>query len=398
MVPDKNNSIWNKNFVILLLSNSFLWMAFEMLTPTLPLYVENLGGTPSQIGLIIGILTIAAMVVRLFASSMTSFLDKKFILIISMMLCTLATGNYILSINLVLLFIFRVVHGLGFGTATVYYATLAAENLPEKRLGEGMGYFGIGESVCLSIGPVLGIAVLNMYNFNGLFALSALISLLGALLIFGLRRYPSQAGGQAEKQTRQISLKIIEKKVLPQAVLMLINGVIFGGVLSFVPVFAKQQGISNVAWFFFISAIIGVVVRILCGKYYDLKGPLFVLVPTGLCLLVGMLLISYSPSLLVLNIAGIFYGIGQSSIFSALLAWTISLVETENRESAMSSFLNSFDLGAGGGSFLLGFFVQATSYQAMYILLAAMAGVYVLLTIYYVDRQKKSNTAGVVQK
>lgn len=393
-----NNFIWSKNFVLLLLSNAMLWLAFEMLTPTLPLYVEGMGGSPAQIGLIIGILTIAAMVVRLFTGSLTNFLNKKHILIISMLVCMLATGNYIFSTGLILLFIFRVVHGLGFGAATVFYATVAAENLPPKRLGEGMGYFGIGESVCLSIGPVLGIAMLNMFDFKGLFMASAFISLLAALLILALRSKPDQDKGQAKHQSRSISLKIIEKKVLPQSVLMLINGIIFGGVITFIPIFAKQQGISNVAWFFFISAIVGVVVRIVCGKYYDLKGPVFVLVPTGLCLMFGMLLIAFSPSLLVLNIAGVFYGIGQSSVFSALLAWTISMVETENRESAMSSFLNSFDLGAGGGSFLLGFIVQATSYQTMYILLAAMAAAYVLLTVYYAKRQKPLSTAGGVSE
>ncbi|NLL52739.1 MAG: MFS transporter [Peptococcaceae bacterium] len=393
-----NNFIWSKNFVLLLLSNAMLWLAFEMLTPTLPLYVEGMGGSPAQIGLIIGILTIAAMVVRLFTGSLTNFLNKKHILIISMLVCMLATGNYICSTGLILLFIFRVVHGLGFGAATVFYATVAAENLPPKRLGEGMGYFGIGESVCLSIGPVLGIAMLNMFDFKGLFMASAFISLLAALLILALRSKPGQDKGQAKHQSRSISLKIIEKKVLPQSVLMLINGIIFGGVITFIPIFAKQQGISNVAWFFFISAIVGVVVRIVCGKYYDLKGPVFVLVPTGLCLMFGMLLIAFSPSLLVLNIAGVFYGIGQSSVFSALLAWTISMVETENRESAMSSFLNSFDLGAGGGSFLLGFIVQATSYQTMYILLAAMAAAYVLLTVYYAKRQKPLSTAGGVSE
>ena len=93
------------------------------------------------------------------------FSEQKHILIISMLVCMLATGNYICSTGLILLFIFRVVHGLGFGAATVL-CYCGAENLPPKRLGEGMGYFGIGESVCLSIGPVLGIAMLNMFDLR----------------------------------------------------------------------------------------------------------------------------------------------------------------------------------------------------------------------------------------
>lgn len=41
-----------------------------------------------------------------------------------------------------------------FELATTYFATLVAEVIPKERRGEGMGYFGVGETVAVSVGPL----------------------------------------------------------------------------------------------------------------------------------------------------------------------------------------------------------------------------------------------------
>jgi len=395
-MAETSKTIWSKNFIIIFISNATLWMAFEMLTPTLPLYLEKCGASPSQIGLILGILTLSAMIIRPFASGMLRLLDKQYILFVSILVCVLATGSYPLTASLLLLFCFRIMHGLGFGIATVYYATLTADNLPDSRLGEGMGYFGIGESVCLSVGPILGVAMLAKYDFSGMFLGSALISLLAALLLLKLtpRSLPSgeeKANGSDEPKApaKKITFKLVEKRVLPQSLLMLFNGIIIGGVVSFIALFASERGIANVAWFFFISALVGVVIRVLSGKIYDQKGPFSVLLPAGLCLIIGLILVSFSYSELGLNLAALFYGIGIGPLFSVLLAWTMTTVDNESREDAMSSFLNFFDFGIGGGAIFLGLIAQVSSYQFMYLLLAVIAGVNLAATL-FLARIKKN--------
>ncbi|NLP43671.1 MAG: MFS transporter [Peptococcaceae bacterium] len=397
-MSETNKTIWTKNFIILFTSNAILWMAFEMLTPTLPLYLEKCGASPFQIGLIIGILTLSAMIIRPFTSSMLLFLNKQYILFISILVCVLATGSYLLTTSLLLLFFFRVVHGLGFGIATVYYATLTADNLPDSHLGEGMGYFGIGESVCLSVGPILGVAMLNKYDFSGMFFSSALISLFAGLLLLRLtgRSLPNseekKSSSEPKAPPKKITFKLLEKRVLSQSLLMLLNGIIIGGVISFIALYANERGITNIAWFFFISALIGVVIRVLSGKIYDKKGPFYVLLPAGLCLMVGLILISFSTSELQINLAALFYGIGIGPLFSVLLAWTMTTVDNESREDAMSSFLNFFDFGVGGGAIFLGVIAQVSSYQFMYLLLAVIAGANLLATL-FLTRVKKNQAA-----
>lgn len=190
---------------------------------------------------------------------------------------------------------------------------------------------------------------------------------------------------------KKVPLKLIEKRVLPQCFLIFFFGIVVSGIMCYLSLFAKQQGITDVSWFFFIAAITGIFIRVISGKIFDHKGPIYVLVPSGLSLIIAMILIAFSQSELQLNLSAIFYGVSISAIMPAIQAWVINMVEIESREVAVSSFLNFFDIGIGVGSLLLGLIIEATSYKAMYLLSILFIIVYLFLTVYIV-KYKKSNT------
>lgn len=381
-------SLWTKNFILLLISNALLWMAFEMLVPTLPLMAENIGCSPSQIGLVVGTFTISALLIRPFASSLIRFIDKKYILLLGVLICMLATGSYMFSISLLAILGFRLLHGFGFGIASTFYATLATEQLPNDRVGEGLGYFGLGEAICMSVGPMIGIGMVHRFGFNGLFITGAIILLPAFLMILGITRSTVKKTHVSQNESRKMPLKMFEKKVLPQCSLALLIGIVVSGVMSYLSIYAKQQGITNVAWFFFISAITGILIRVISGKLFDKKGPACVLIPSGLGLIIAMILIAFSQSDIQLNIAAVFYGLAFGAIFPVIQAWVMNMVEIESREDAMGSFLNFFDLGIGGGSFILGLIAQATSYQTMYLLLILPVIAFITLTVFAVKYEE----------
>lgn len=389
---NKEKSFWSKNFTLLLLSNALLFLAFEMLVPTLPLLAESIGSSPSQVGLIIGIFTLSALVSRPLCNTLAFYIDKKYLLIIGVFITLLSTWGYLLSTNLTSLIILRLVHGFGFGIATTFFATLASEQLPHNRMGEGMGYFGVGETICMSVGPMIGIAMLNNYDFDGLFTSGAAILFIAVLLVFGITRKKINITPGRENTSRKITYKFFERKVLPQSLLIFFIGLVVSGVITYISLFAKQQGITNVAWFFFISALTGILIRIASGKIFDKKGPSYVLIPSGISLIIGIVLVANSDSELLLNIAGIFYGVAFGAIFPAIQAWVLNIVEPKDREDAMSTFYNCFDIGIGAGAMLLGLVVQATSYKTMYLLSIVFVIAFMSLTI-YLGRSSKARAS-----
>jgi predicted MFS family arabinose efflux permease len=380
--------LWTRSFIFIMAANGLLFMAFEMLLPTLPLFVSSVGGEASQIGLVIGIFTVSAILIRPFAGVLTTKFNKKLLLMIGMAICALSTGLYYLSSDVWILIFIRLIHGLGFGLATIYITTIAAENMPKERMGEAMGYFGVGETIAISLGPVLGISVLQWFDFNGMFWSAMAISLL-AILFAGFTSRKSEYSNDNDSETVPApKFKLVEKRVLLPSILILMTGIAAGGVMSFTTLYAVEKGFHLIAWFFFISAASGLLVRVISGKMFDRYGAGAVIIPFGVITIAGFIVLIAAQNDLQFLLAGFLYGSGIGAIFPALMTWCLNLVEVHERENAMASFFNFFDFGLGGGAIILGIVAEAFSYQAVYYV--AIVAYILFLLIYFIYRASKN--------
>ncbi|WP_408007960.1 hypothetical protein ACJROX_25185 [Pseudalkalibacillus sp. A8] len=71
----RETSLWTNDFILTSLSNLFLFFSYHMLTPTLPVYVVKMGGDKFEAGLVIGLFTITALLIRPFAGQALNVLD-----------------------------------------------------------------------------------------------------------------------------------------------------------------------------------------------------------------------------------------------------------------------------------------------------------------------------------
>ena len=254
-------------------------------------------------------------------------------------------------------------------------------------MGEAMGYFGVGETIAISLGPVIGISVLQAFDFNGMFWSAMAISLL-AILFAGFTSRKSEFSNEYETENTPISkFKWVEKRVLLPSILILMTGIAAGGVISFTVLFAVEKGFHLIAWFFFITAASGLLVRVISGKMFDRYGPGVVLIPSGIITIAGFIVLLLAQNDLQFLIAGLLYGSGFGAIFPALLTWCLNLVEEYERENAIASFFNFFDFGLGGGSIILGVVAEAFSYRAVYYV--AIVAYVLFLLIYFISASKK---------
>ncbi|WP_145149825.1 MFS transporter [Paenibacillus xylanexedens] len=381
--------LWGRSFIFIMLANALLFMAFEMLLPTLPLFVSSLGGEASQIGLVTGIFMFSAILIRPFTSVLAARIDKKYLLIIGITICAVMTGAYYLSSGIWMILVFRVIHGFGFGLATTFFATMATENIPRDRRGEGMGYFGVGETVAISIGPLIGTSLLFKYDYQSLFVGGMCILLLALLMAVFVSRKPRPLSGSVSSELPAATVKLIEKKVLFPSLLIMLVGIAAGSIMSFVALFAAERGFNNVAWFFFIVAIASFAVRLFSGKMFDRLGPGSVLLPSAVFAIAGLLVLTIAQNELQFLIAGALYGFGFGAIFPAIQTWCVNLVEEHEHENAMASFFNFFDLGIGGGSLILGVVASAFSYTVVYAISIGIFVVYILLYLVYSQKQQR---------
>ncbi|MFD4932189.1 MFS transporter [Peribacillus butanolivorans] len=375
--------LWSHSFIFVMLANALLFGAFEMLLPTLPLFVSDIGGDTKQIGLVTGIFVFSAILIRPFAGVLATKMDKKYLLIIGIAICALSSGAYYLSSGIWIMLLIRVIHGFGFGLATTYFTTIAAESIPEERRGEGLGYFGVGEAIAMSLGPLMGVTILQTYHFQSLFMSCMAITLLALLIAVFISRKPKSANDLGNQKTRITTFKLIEKRVLFPAILIFLAGISAGGIISFTALYAIDKGFESVAWFFFIVAAASFLVRLVSGKMFDNLGPASVLIPAGMITIAGFIVLIAAQSEFQFLIAGFLYGFGFGAIFPALQTVCLNLVEEHNHEDAIGTFFNFFELGIGGGSLLLGAVAEAFSYQAIYYVSIGSYVLYLLLYLTY---------------
>ncbi|MCY9374809.1 MFS transporter [Bacillus sp. T17B1] len=378
--------MWSLSFVFVTLSNAFLFMVFEMLLPTLPLFVTAIGGGAKQVGLVTGIFMISAIAIRPFAGVLAKRFNKKYLLIFGIVISACSTGAYYLASDVSVLLLIRLIHGAGFGLATTYFATIAAEIIPKERRGEGIGYFGVGETIAVSVGPMIGIVALELYDFERLFLGGMSILLLAVLMAVLVRRRP-EARDTAEKG--RVKVKVLERRVLFPSFLILLVGIAASGIMSFFSLYAIEKGFRSVGMFFFLIAAASFLIRLISGKIFDRFGAGAILIPASIFSIAGLSIIYIAQTNAMFFTAAICYGFGFGSIFPAIQTWCINLVEEHEHEDAMGTFFNFFDMGIGGGSLLLGVVATIYSYQTLYIASVLVYLLFLLLYILFICSKRK---------
>jgi MFS family permease len=367
----KNETLFSRNFILTSLSTFTLFSSFYFLLITLPIYIKEIGGTESEIGLIIGVFTISAVVLRPFIGQEVDRRGRKKILIAGLLvfLMSMLLYNYTNSVTSLLLL--RVFHGIGWGAATTAATTLIADIAPPKRRGEAMGIFGMASNVAMAIGPVLSMILLQAYDFPILFMIGAGIALVSLLLALPI----------SETIALHPKTSLFSREALFASTLMFAVSLTYGSLMSFLSLFAQKQGIANPGLFFTVFAMTLILVRAFAGKLSDKKGRKFVILPGMILTASGLWVLSTASSLPVFLIAALLYGLGFGLVHPSLMALLVDSVSEEGLGAAMGTFTASFDLGIGMGSIILGFVLQYFGFQVLYSIsgLIVLAGAILLI-------------------
>jgi MFS family permease len=359
--------LWTRNFSILFSASFLSWGSLHFLLPTLPLYItQSLGASPTQVGLVSSVLTISAVVGRPLAGHALDRFGRRWVTIVFAALFALAAFSYSLAVTLPLLAAIRLLHGLPFGGATTSYDTVAADLIPPQRRGEGLGVYGTASTLAMAIAPALALGIVGQGQFTRLFA-SAGLAALGALLLAAALRYPvvPNSGGGLTGSS------VFERRVawLALAAALALPG--FGGVVTFVTLYAAELGVARAGLFFTVYAAGVLFSRVLAGRVFDCHGPRPNAAAAFTCLAVSYAVLGLWRTELGYFCAALLLGPGMGMLLSLLGAMTANVVPAERRGAANATIGVAIDVGIGVGANVMGYLAQALGgYGAMYLVAA----------------------------
>lgn len=370
MISEKTTTIWTRDFTSLCSANLALFMSSHMLTPTLPVYLLHIGGSRKDVGYVMAAYTIGAMIMRPVAGTLVDRWGRKKTSILALLLAVIATALYRYAGDVPLLTAVRGFHGLAFGMVGTAIGTMVIDTLPAARFSEGIGYFGLTSSFSMAITPMIGFWLIHRFGFSMLFftvLMLAILSLSSSLLVRSTHDTAGgPPGGGPPGPSGGILPGLLEKTALPASGVMFSISLVFGAVMSFIALYAAEQGITNIGPFFTALALVMLVTRPLSGRWADRGGAIRILLIAHLAVFLGLVTVGLSHTMGGFILTGALLGTGFGFFIPTLQALAVRYVPANRRGAATGTYMISIDLGIGLGTILWGHVAEAAGYRAMF--------------------------------
>ena len=360
-----------RNLVILFAAGLLFWSSLTTLLPTLPLYVEYVGGTKQQIGLVMGCFAIGLLVFRPWLGQLADRRSRKLVLLIGLGATAIAPLGYMVGKSIPLLILLRAFHGISIAAFTTGYSALVADIAPPKQRGEVIGYMSLVTAIGMAIGPALGGFLQAWAGYNALFLLSSGLGVLGIL-------FTTQIVNPSISTTQSKSVKdnptdnrfwrlLISPRLLIPAIVLLLVGLAFGTLSTFVPLFIKSVGVDlNPGLFYTATAISSFSVRLIGGRASDRYGRGLLITISLIFYILSMLFLWIATSANIFLLAGILEGMGAGILLPTIAAMLVDRAMPQERGRIFGVCMVGFDVGIAIAGPFLGLVAEQVGYRNMF--------------------------------
>ena len=396
----KDERLWTAPYISLISLYTLVSMGFYMVMPLLAKYAIQHGASVPAAGVIVGMFSITALFVRPAAGIISDRFNKKTVFIAATATIGLSLTGYGLSPGIAPLVVFRLIHAVAFSVNSTVSLALAAQIVPKKRTGEGIGYFGIGHIIATAVGPAVGQYIGESFGLSASFLIAGAATLAASAMIFALPVNGQKAPDPGEKQEKGIVgetdkririADLIAVQVLPLAFFGSVFSMFNGTVGSYLVLLGEERGIADISLYFTINAAALILVRFTAGRVYDRYGLSAVLIPSFILAAAAAAFIGFAQALPIILAAAVIKAFAQGSAQPSIQAECIRMLPNGRSGVATSTYYIGADIGQGLGPMLAGLIASLWGYEVMF---ASCAGVFLAALLFYCAGLYKQGRAG----
>ncbi|MCK5099835.1 MAG: MFS transporter [Desulfobacteraceae bacterium] len=374
----------DRDLCILFFATLLFFSNEAVFLPTLPVHLSKAGYSNFQIGIVLAAFALGVLVFRPLSGYITDKISRKISLTLGVFIFFITPLFYLFSTNIIYLIILRFFHGLGITFYTTAMPAYVTDIVSGNKNGEALGHLATATTMAFAFGPFIGIWAFSNFNFAGPVFVCTLIGFFNLILILLIRERKEPARADLKISFKQVVLK---RSILVSSMAILMNAVIFGGIMTFLPLLVNQTPGLNIGFFFLTQAIVVIVCRLFMAHFSDLygRGPVFFY--SSIIILVAVFVVSRISSFEILIFAAVLFGIGTSLCTPSLSAYIADKTQPEQRGTAFSFYYGAFDAGVLIAGVVLGFIADLTSLKTMFVIAGIAGGV--VLIIFSLCIQKK---------
>ncbi len=374
--------LWTPTFIGLSLANLCSGMIFYLLVPTMAGYAtRTFGATPAEGGALASLFFVGALLARLVSGWLVDRFGTRRLARAAAGCYLVTTLGYLAAPTLHATMAVRVLNGVGFGLLGSALTAGVMLTVPPARRAEGAGWYGVGASLAIGLGPFLA---LNLANGPGgiraVFALAVgcAAMALTLLVVFG-RGLPGTT-----REGRVPSGALLERRVLGVGLVMLLGGFAYSVLLSFLDEATHGTVLAAAASVYFLVYAVGVMVtRPVAGVLQDRLGERRVLPPALVLFAASLVTIGVATTGWHLLVSAVLLALGWGTVTAGGQAVAVSRAPRERTGAAVATFFFMLDLGTGLGPIVLGLLVVPLGYPMLFWIAGATAAL--MLPAYLVD-------------
>ncbi|EHT8102567.1 MFS transporter [Staphylococcus pseudintermedius] len=377
-MQNQEHQAFIKNYIFNFLVSFFVYFAMYLLIVVIAQYaIQRYDVSTGVAGLITGIFIVGALIGRFVGGRYIHEVGPKRLLMIGLVLFIITQCFYFIEGSLIFLFVTRFLNGMALAIATTATGTIVPLIAPVERRGVAISLFSLSLVIGAAIGPFLGLYLAGIYPTFVLFTVCLIVAILAFIFALFLKVNVKMADQQSDHQGFHIS-QFISVPAIPIALVVLICGLGYASVLSFLQLYAVEINLTAVARYYFIFyAITSVFTRPFVGRILDRFHENWVAYPALVIFGVGILILAIAHSGWALLLSGALVGIGYGSMTAVGNVVAVKVSREDQVGLATSTFFIGLDVGVGFGPALLGMILPAIGYRMMYVAI----GIILLLCI-----------------
>lgn len=351
----------------------------------LPGYLEILGGGQTQIGIIMGVLSVSGIVCRPSIGRLMDERGRRPVVLWGATINLVAVAAYLTASNLgPWIYVIRVLHGVGQAALFSVFFTMAADVVPASRRTEGIAIFGVSGLLPLSLGGLIGDGVLEYWDYDTLFAIAAGFSALALLLCKNIPE--TRPNRDASALPKNLVAIFLQRELVPLWILTFGFTCGLTSYFTFIKTYIGEIRVGSVGLFFLVYSTTAVVARLFFAWIPERIGTNRTLVAMLLSLVAGLMLLASAGHASTIAVAAFFCGLGHSYVFPILSALVVSRAPDDSRGASMTLYTALFDAGALLGAPVFGWLIERTSYPTMYTTAAATVVAFAVV-FFAIDRK-----------
>lgn len=325
----------------------------------LPLFFEHLGGSPRQIGFLVGIFSFASFLSRPFGGWLLSRTNPKKVMMAGLFIVLIAVTLHLLVRRLDWFIIFlRIFHGIGFSLLIIAALLIAVLVAREDLRTYAIGVVSTGFLLPLLVVPALGEEIIKRYGFFFFFLAAIFFAAIPVIFAFFLKFRLPREGADDKLAGAGFFRLLRQKRIFFIFLLAFLFEVALSASFSFVPLLAHEGAPMRAGYFYTSLGLTAVLLRLFGGRWLKFWGNANLLLPALYCLCAGSVLVYISRSSGMLAFSGFVWGVGTGVLYPHLSALSVKGIGPKDRGRALSLFAASVDLGFALGPIIFGWLSQ----------------------------------------